>query len=104
MKPTPFRIILLINAVIVFGGLFLSYGSGAVHSESDKVYTLLMPFVVSLIDLMLGLVCVVLMLVLRAVDRKASAVADTYMQAFMSAFGLVLIVAVPACFNTLTMR
>ena len=104
MKPTPFRVILFLNALIVFGGLFFSYGSGAMHNDSGRINTDLMPFVVALADLLLGLACVVLMLVLRFVNREASAVAGKYMQAFMAAFGLVLIIAVPACFTSLGMR
>ena len=104
MNLTPFRIILGINAVIVFGGLVAAYGTGAAHSANGKATTLLMPFGVSLIDLVFGIACLVLMLVLRLVSREASAAADKYMQAFMAAFGLVLIVAVPACFYGISVR
>lgn len=105
MTLTPFRVILGLNAIIVFGGLIYAYGSGAMHNTSGKIDTLLMPFAVSLIDFVLGLACVVLMLVLRlAGNPEASATADKYMQAFMAAFGLVLIIAVPACFAGMGMR
>ncbi len=104
MTLTPFRVILGLNAVVVLGGLVIAYGSGAMHNGNGKVITLLMPFIISLIDLALGLACVVLMLALRLVNREASAVADKYMQAFMASFGLVLIIAVPACFAGIGMN
>lgn len=89
MNLTPFRVILGVNAIVVLGSLVVT---------GNKAITLLMPFVVSLLDLVLGIACLVLMLVLRLVNREASAAAGTYMQAFMASFGLVLIIAVPACF------
>jgi len=96
MTLTPFRLILGLNAIVVFGGLILAYGGGAVSTGDGKVTTLLMPFAVSLIDLALGVACLVLMLVQRLAGKNAST-ADQYMQAFMISFGLVLVFAVPAC-------
>jgi len=103
MNMTPFRAILGLNAIVVFGGLLLAYGSGAVHTGDGKVNTLLMPFVVSLFDLVLGIACLVMMLVLRLAGQDAST-ADKYMQAFMASFGLVLIFAVPACMYGIGVR
>jgi len=104
MNATPFRVILGLNAIVVLGGLVIAYGSGAMHDSNGKATTLLMPFAVSLIDLVFGIACLVLMLILRLVSREASTAADKYMQAFMASFGLVLIIAVPACFAGLGMR
>ena len=105
MNLTPFRAILGLNAIVVLGGLFIAYGSGAMHETNGKVVTLLMPFAVSLIDFALGILCLVLMLVLRlGGGREAAAAADTYMQAFMASFGLVLVIAVPACFAGMAVR
>ena len=104
MNLTPFRVILGLNALIVFGGLIIAYGGGAMHNDNGKINTLLMPFAIALLNLMLGIICVVLMLILRLVNREASATADKYMQAFMASFGLVLIIAVPACFAGIGMH
>jgi hypothetical protein len=98
MTLTPFRVILGLNLIVVVAGLVIAYGGGAMHDNGGKIVTLLMPFAVSLIDLVLGIACLVLMPILRLVSREASAGAKTYMQAFMASFGLVLIIAVPACF------
>ncbi len=104
MKPTPFRIIMGVNALVVLGGLIIAYGSGATHDDGGKITTLLMPFAVSLIDLVFGVACALLMLVLSLFNRDASAALKTYMEAFLAAFGLVLIFAVPACFAGMNVR
>ncbi len=96
MNMTPFRAILALNAVVVFGGLLIGYAATAAGNSGDKTFVLLMPFGVSLVDFLLGIACLVLMLIFRLAGKDASTV-DKLMQGFMASFGLVLIFAVPAC-------
>lgn len=93
----PLVIVLGLNALFLAALYAEAYGPGADGSEKGAV--LFAPFVVSAVNLCLGLVCVVIMLVLKGLGRTAAAaVADKFMQAFVIAFGVVLAFAVPACF------
>lgn len=92
----PLAIILGLNALILVGLYAEAYAPGS--NSSDKGVILFAPFALSAINLCLGLLSVVVMFVLKRVDKTAAAVADKSMQAFMIAFGLVFAFGVPACF------
>ncbi len=101
MTVTPFRVIAAINLIAVLLVLFIGYGSG---DPNGKGIGLLGPFVIAAADLCAGLVCALLMAIFALFDKGAQAVADKAMQAFMICFGIVLCVAVPACFAGLGIK
>jgi len=100
MNLTPLRVILGINAVVVLGGLVVAYTPR--HDANSAIGGMILPFTVSLIDLVIGLVFLVTMMGMRLTDPEGAAMADKCMQAFMISFAMVLIFAVPACFFGMT--
>lgn len=91
----PFIAVFGINLIILVMLYAEAYGP---HGNStEKGVALFAPFVLSAINLCLGLLCIVVMLILKRTNASAAATADKCMQAFIIAFGAILSFAVPAC-------
>jgi hypothetical protein len=97
---TPLRFIGTANALIllvVYAFAYLPGGDG-----TGKIAALLAPFILSGLNLCLGLFCVVLMFALKRGDPTGSALADRSMQAFMITCAAVFAFGIPACFYGLS--
>jgi hypothetical protein len=97
---TSFISVFGLNLVVLVMLYAEAYGPGG--NSADKGIALFAPFLISAINLCLGLLCLVLMLLFRRTNPTASATADKFMQAFIIAFGAILVFAVPACFYGLS--
>lgn len=97
---TPLRLIGIVNGFILLVVYAFAYVPGG--DGTSKIVALLAPFVLAVIDLCLGLLCVVLMLALKRSDPTGSALADQCMQAFMIAFAVTFAFGIPACFYGLS--
>ncbi|MDV6330501.1 hypothetical protein [Asticcacaulis sp. 201] len=100
MKMTPLKAIVIVNAVIL--GLILIVDCIPNKDGSAKVAALTWPFGLSLIDLGLGLICIIAMGVTKDPEKRAAA--DSTMQGFMISFAMMLLLAVPACFWAIGVR
>ncbi|MGZ3304889.1 MAG: hypothetical protein ACXU8U_03425 [Asticcacaulis sp.] len=102
MKPTVLNVIIGVN-IALLALIFILDGfhgfQGSAHGNA-----VLSAFALSFLNLCLGLICVVALLILNFVNKGWRDVADKLMQAFMIAFGLTLLIAVPACFAGMGMR
>jgi len=96
----PLIAVLGLNGFILAMMYFEAYGPGG--NSAARGVTVFAPFVQAVVNLCLGLLCVVAMLVLRRIDKAAAAIAEKFMQAFVIAFGVIFAFGIPACFYTLS--
>ncbi|ESQ86321.1 hypothetical protein AEAC466_03735 [Asticcacaulis sp. AC466] len=100
MKMTPLKIVVIANAVI--WGLTLIVDCLPIHNGAAKGGALMWPFILSMIDLVLGFICLIIMGLTK--NSFGRALADSFMQGFMISFAIMLLVAVPTCFWAIGVR
>ena len=92
---TPLRLIAGINVFI----LLLVYAVASLPGidQTPKIVALFAPFILSMLDLVLGILCIIRMNGLRRTDPPAAVLADKAMQAFMISCAATFTFGIPAC-------
>jgi len=92
---TPLRIVVALNGIIILSVYACAYTFN--YGGEAKLIALLAPFVISVINLCLGVLSLLLVGILKLTKSDNTALADKYMQAFMIGFGITFAYGVPAC-------
>ncbi|WP_443748520.1 hypothetical protein [Asticcacaulis solisilvae] len=92
---TPLRIVLGLNGIV----LLLVYVSTGVFNYWGQARTVALtaPFLISAMNLCLGVLSLILMGLLKIAKSDGAALADKYMQTFMISFGVGFAYGIPAC-------